>query len=157
MALAQQDKWQFQFWATAFVGAFPVGGEKKKGSDKGIDGIIPFVDGTSKEVKRIIVQVKGGEHVGSPTVRDLAGVVEREKAAMGFLICVAKPTKDMLEEAAHAGMFTSESWGSFPKLQIRTAEQLFDGHAFEHPRAATVGMKAAPKAKRAQQLALGDQ
>jgi hypothetical protein len=154
LALAQQDKWQFQFWATAFVGAFPVGGEKKKGSDKGIDGLIPFVDGASKQIKRIIVQVKGGEHVGSPTVRDLAGVVEREKAAMGFLICVAKPTKDMQEEAAHAGRFTSESWGSFPKLQIRTVEQLFSAQGFEHPRAATVGMKAAPKAKADEQLTL---
>jgi site-specific DNA-methyltransferase (adenine-specific) len=154
LALAQQDKWQFQFWAMAFVGAFPVGGQKKKGSDKGIDGLIPFVDGANKEVKRIIVQVKGGEHVGSPTVRDLGGVVEREKAALGFLICVAKPTKDMREEAAHAGMFASENWGSFPKLQIRTVEQLFSGQGFEHPRAAITGMKAAPKAKADEQLTL---
>lgn len=76
--LANHNKWQFQFWATAFIGAFPVGGEEKKGADAGIDGVIPFRDGTNKQIKKIIVQVKGGENIGVKDVRDLRGVVERE-------------------------------------------------------------------------------
>ena len=40
-ALAHQDRYQFQWWALGLIGARPLG-EKKKGADKGIDGIIQF-------------------------------------------------------------------------------------------------------------------
>ena len=87
-------------------------------------------------------------------VRDLHGVVEREKAAMGFLLLATEPTKPMRDEAAQAGVFKSESSGSYPKLQIRTVEDLFGGKLFQHPRAGTLGLKAAPKATQQQQMAL---
>src|SRR5262249_18736484 len=38
-ALAEQDKYQFQWWAVSLVDAVPYGG-KKKGADSGIDGYI---------------------------------------------------------------------------------------------------------------------
>ncbi|NIV32505.1 MAG: hypothetical protein GWN58_24615, partial [Anaerolineae bacterium] len=41
-ALAEQDPYQFQWWALGLVGARPV--EQKKGSDKGIDGRLYFHD-----------------------------------------------------------------------------------------------------------------
>ena len=40
-ALADQDKYQFQWWAVSLVNAVPYGG-KKKGADSGIDGLIYF-------------------------------------------------------------------------------------------------------------------
>ena len=40
--LAEQDKYQFQWWALGLVGARPV--EQKKGADHGIDGKIRFFD-----------------------------------------------------------------------------------------------------------------
>ncbi len=40
--LAEQDKYQFQWWALGLVGARPV--EQKKGADHGIDGKILFRD-----------------------------------------------------------------------------------------------------------------
>lgn len=131
-------------------------GAVKKGADKGIDGIIPFVDGSNKHAEKIIVQVKGGENISVKDVRDLRGVIEREKAAMGFLICAAEPTKPMLEEAAQAGVFKSQSWGAYPRLQIRTVEQLFNGQGFDHPKAAITGLKAAPKVMAESQLTLGE-
>lgn len=72
---------------------------------------------------------------------------------MGFLILATEPTKPMRDEAAQAGIFKSDSWVSYPKLQIRTVEDLFSGKPFEHPRAGTLGLKAAPKAKAEEQLA----
>ncbi|MFZ5820349.1 MAG: site-specific DNA-methyltransferase, partial [Chloroflexota bacterium] len=45
--LARDDRYQFQWWALSLVQAKPLGGEGregKKGSDKGIDGAINFVD-----------------------------------------------------------------------------------------------------------------
>ncbi|MCK4790711.1 MAG: hypothetical protein KAV87_43650, partial [Desulfobacteraceae bacterium] len=41
-ALAEQDPYQFQWWALGLVGARPV--EQKKGADKGIDGRLYFHD-----------------------------------------------------------------------------------------------------------------
>ena len=41
-ALAEEDPYQFQWWALGLVGARAV--EQKKGADKGIDGRIYFHD-----------------------------------------------------------------------------------------------------------------
>ena len=81
-ALWEQDPYQFQYWAVSLLEAQPQQ-EQKKGADGGIDGLIYFMDGPKKTPQKIVIQVKGG-HVSVPQVRDLKGVVEREKAAMGF-------------------------------------------------------------------------
>lgn len=80
--------------------AYPVGlggqeGSKvgKKGSDKGIDGIMNFVDDATGKPKRVIVQVKSG-HVKSGDIRDLVGTVKRENAAIGVFITLEEPSKD---------------------------------------------------------------
>lgn len=39
-ALALQNRYQFQWWALSLIGGRPVGNEKKKGADKGIDGVL---------------------------------------------------------------------------------------------------------------------
>lgn len=57
-ALADHDKYQFQWWVVSLVNAVPYGG-KKKGADTGIDGLIYFKpDG--KQTEKAIVSVKGG-------------------------------------------------------------------------------------------------
>jgi site-specific DNA-methyltransferase (adenine-specific) len=86
--LATENRYQFQWWALSLIEAQPLGGDAgsktgKKGADKGIDGVISFIDDAAgKNVKRVLVQVKSG-HVNAAIVRDLRGVVEREKAAIG--------------------------------------------------------------------------
>jgi hypothetical protein len=76
--LARRDKYQFQWWACSLVNAQPYQG-KKKGSDTGIDGLIFPTEVPDEPPKKIIVSVKGGEHVGSAMIRDLKGAVDREK------------------------------------------------------------------------------
>src|SRR5690606_32875432 len=83
--LAERDKYQFQWWACSLVGAQPYGG-KKKGADTGIDGLIYFQDDTKGPSKKIIVSVKGGEHVGRTMIADLKNTVEREKAQIGLFV-----------------------------------------------------------------------
>lgn len=122
--LARRDKYQFQWWAVSLVGARPYGG-KKKGADKGIDGILFFRSGKDT-TERAVVSVKGGENVGVGMVRDLIAVVEREKAAIGILISLALPTKPMEKEAAAAGFFETPT-GKVPKIQIITLAELFQG------------------------------
>jgi len=122
--LAARDKYQFQWWACALVGAQPYGG-KKKGADSGIDGLIFFQDDASGAAKRIVVSVKGGANVNVAMVRDLAHVVEREKAAIGLFVTLAKPTEPMRTEATKAGFYECErNKKAYPKLQILTIEGL---------------------------------
>jgi site-specific DNA-methyltransferase (adenine-specific) len=124
--LAERDKYQFQWWAVSMVEALPFGG-KKKGADGGIDGIIYFKpDG--KRTEKALVSVKGGGNVSVNMIRDLHSAMEREKAPIGVFITAAMPTRPMETEAAAVGRFESEATGrTYPRLQIITLAELFQG------------------------------
>jgi site-specific DNA-methyltransferase (adenine-specific) len=123
-ALAEQDKYQFQWWAVSLVNAIPYGG-KKKGADSGIDGFIYFKpDG--KTTEKAIVSVKGGGNVSVAMIRDLAHVVDREKAKIGVFLTLAEPTKPMQTEAVKAGFFET-NFAKYQKIQILTIAELFAG------------------------------
>ncbi|NLG27004.1 MAG: site-specific DNA-methyltransferase, partial [Chloroflexi bacterium] len=99
------------------------------------DGVLFFADEAKKPAKKAVVQVKGGS-VHSSYIRDLGHVVEREKAALGFLITLERPSKPMLTEALSTGVYHSPGWNrDYPRLQIRTIEQLRAGEGFEYPQA----------------------
>jgi hypothetical protein len=147
--LAEQDKYQFQWWALGLVGARPV--EQKKGADHGIDGKILFRDDLkAARPEQIIIQVKGGK-ASVDHVRDLRGVLEREKAAMGALITLQPPTKPMEVEAASAGFYEHKLNGQkYPRVQLRTVKELMEGKAIERPSSVAAldeTFKKAPKAK----------
>ncbi|MCD6327063.1 restriction endonuclease, partial [bacterium] len=149
--LARTDPYQFQWWALGLVGARPV--EQKKGADKGIDGRIDFHDEhTSRKTKSIIFSVKAGKP-GVAHVRDLHSVIEREKAAIGVLISMQNPTRNMRTEAAATGLYESPFWGKlYPRLQLITIADLLSGKRIEAPpRRTSVTFKRAPKAERAKQ------
>jgi site-specific DNA-methyltransferase (adenine-specific) len=129
--LAARDKYQFQWWACSLVGAQPYQ-LKKKGADSGIDGLIYFQDDAKGTPKKVIVSVKGGEHVSRTMVADLKNSVEREKAQMGFFVTLTPATQPMIKEATSAGMYESPHSGAFPKIQILTIEGLLEGK--ESPR-----------------------
>ena len=145
-ALAKQDPYQFQWWALGLVGARPV--EQKKGADKGIDGRLYFHDEPGGKTKQIIISVKAG-HVTVPHLRDLRGVLDREKAEIGVLICLEEPTKPMRTEAAGAGFYKTP-YGNHPRLQILTIKQLLEGAKIDYPpqyAREDRTFKKAPKAK----------
>jgi DNA modification methylase len=147
--LAEQDKYQFQWWALGLVGARPV--EQKKGADHGIDGKILFRDDPrAAKPEQIIIQVKGGK-TGVKDVRDLRGVLDREQAAIGVLISLQPPTKEMVAEAVSTGFYVHKTNAQqYPKLQLRTVKELMDGKGIERPSnvaATDETFKKAPKAK----------
>jgi site-specific DNA-methyltransferase (adenine-specific) len=149
--LAQRDKYQFQWWALDRLGAQPVSG-KKKGADKGIDGVVPFFAGPKEDYKRAIVSVKGGEHVNVAMLRDLKGVLEREKEPIGILLTLASPTRDMITEAAAAGFYESEFWErKFPRVQILTIEDMLGGKRPDMPWGKAPFAKAQAEKERAEQ------
>ncbi|WP_165280002.1 DNA methyltransferase [Paenibacillus protaetiae] len=127
--LARQDPYQFQWWALGLVGARP--NEQKKGADKGIDGRLYFHDSDKKKTKQIIFSVKAG-NVSVAHVRELWGVIEREKADMGVMITLQKPTQPMRKESASAGFFYALN-GQFPRIQIITIRELLEGRKINYP------------------------
>jgi site-specific DNA-methyltransferase (adenine-specific) len=143
--LAKRDKYEFQWWAVSLIGAVPYGG-RKKGADTGIDGIVYFKpDG--KTTEKAIVSVKGGENVGVAMIRDLAHVVEREKAKIGVFITLAPPTGPMKREAVKAGFYETDSSKDpkHPKIQILTIEDLFEGKKPRIPLVDPAAFRKAPR------------
>ncbi len=136
--LATDNRYQFQWWACGMIGAMPLGGVQgdktgKKGKDLGIDGKINFIDDATGKPRSVLVQVKSG-HVKAGDMRDLHGTVDRENAAIGIFITLEQPTSEMNKEALSAGYYTSELWQKdYPRIQILTVEQLFDGERVQMP------------------------
>ena len=153
--LADEDPYQFQFWVVGKVVGSPI--EEKKGADKGIDGKLYFRDGPSgTPAKQIVISVKAG-NLKPEYVRELRGVVEREKASIGTLISLKNPTQAMRSEAATAGFYVSSAFqgeegyrGRFPAIQLLTIEDLLAGKGIEYPRTArgNVTYARAPKAEK---------
>jgi site-specific DNA-methyltransferase (adenine-specific) len=148
--LAEDDKYQFQWWALGLVGARPE--EQKKGADHGIDGKILFRDDPkSTKPEQVIIQVKGGK-TSVKDVRDLRGVLDREKAAIGILISLQPPTAPMETEAASVGFYEHKTnKQKFQRLQLRTVKELMEGKGIERPTsAASVDdtYKKAPESKK---------
>lgn len=144
-ALASEDRFKFEWWALGLVDARPAQ-DKKKGSDKGVDGYIYFFDDESGKAKQILIQVKSG-HVSSPIIRDLKGAMEREKAPMGALITLEEPSKQMQGEAVTSGFYVPEHFPDlkFPRVQILTVEQLLGGAKLEYPASAPATFKKAER------------
>jgi site-specific DNA-methyltransferase (adenine-specific) len=132
-ALAGQKpdgRYQFQWWALGLIGARPLG-EKKKGADKGIDGVIHFIDEVGGKAKRVVVQVKSG-HIGVTSVRELKAVSAND--AIGVLITLEPPTGPMKLEAVDAGYYHSPIWDkNYPKIQILTIDELLHGETVDMP------------------------
>lgn len=131
LKLAADEPHQFQYWITQAIGGQPFQGGRK-GMDRGIDGFIYFTkaDGGAgrSSTEAAIISVKAGQRVGVAMVRDLKGVMEREKADIGIFICVIQPTREMEREAASAGVYTDAHTGQqFPRLQIYTLAEFFSG------------------------------
>jgi len=130
--LANTNPYQFQWWALSLIDARPTGQSSlnpqgKKGADKGIDGWLTFRESVNLNLGKIVVQVKGG-HVGAKDVRDLLGTVQATKSAMGILITLDVPTKQMKEAVMEAEYYESPTWNEkYPKIQIITVEELLSG------------------------------
>ncbi|MEK6720582.1 MAG: DNA methyltransferase [Chloroflexota bacterium] len=123
-----EGQYQFQWWALDLIGAQPQGGTQKKGADKGIDGVISFSTGPRGEVGRALVSVKSGG-VNSSMIRDLKGVLEREKAEIGLFVTLDEPSAPMRQEAATAGVYHSELSGrDYQRIQILTIAELLEEH-----------------------------
>jgi site-specific DNA-methyltransferase (adenine-specific) len=145
-ALAQHDRYQFEWWALSLVNARPAQ-DKKKGADSGVDGYIYFFDDGSGKAKKIVVQVKSG-HVTVSQIRDLKAVVDREKAVIGVFISLEPASKPMKQEALAAGYYAPQHLAkehTAPKIQIVTIAELLNGFEIQYPRMLVTTFKKAER------------
>lgn len=149
LAATRTEEYQFQWWACGLINARPAPKDQKKGSDKGIDGRILFHDDVeSVKPKQVIISVKAGKNAGPNDLRDLAGTVEAQEAAMGVIILMKEPTSQMKAAAAKYKPYESPWGSSHPKIQILTVRELLAGKQVDLPRSQDIRtFKKAPKAK----------
>jgi site-specific DNA-methyltransferase (adenine-specific) len=135
-ALAEENRFQFEWWSLGLVDARPAP-HPRRAPDRGVDGYINFFDDNSGKAKTMVVQVKSG-HVNAAYVRDLKGVLEREKSPIGILITLGEPSRPMLQEAAAGGFYEPEHFPGhqYPRIQILTIKELLEGKEAQYPRMA---------------------
>lgn len=131
-ALFHNEPYQFEWWAVAMLGA--QGKERKRGADRGIDGVIIFQD-KEGEYQRALVSVKGGG-LKREMIATLKGDMQREGAVIGILVTNEPPTAPMKAEAADAGRWASRMFPerSYPVIQTLTAAEILDGKEPDIPR-----------------------
>jgi hypothetical protein len=148
--LFEESPKQFEIWAVGLVAGVP---QPEKSGDKGVDGKVYFMD-LQQKLQWAVCQVKGG-HLTPGVIRDFAHVIERDKAAMGFFICLDMPTKGMYQEADELGFFDSPSGRKIPKLQIRTIKELLDGKEFDFPKGYSLKSGGKKMAREGEQVEMG--
>jgi len=138
---------EFEKWAILTYSDNLAKINEKKGADKGIDGVAYTFGGVA------LFSVKSG-NVSVNDVRDLRGVIDREKAIAGILLTLKEPTKPMLQEAAALGLVTDiphlaglTMSRKVPKLQIVTIQDILDGARMNLPLTEPV-VKSAERYKR---------
>jgi site-specific DNA-methyltransferase (adenine-specific) len=118
---------------------------EKKGADAGIDAVAYFLTGKDDNAK-IIFQVKSGG-VKRGDIATLRGDMERENAALAFLITLEEPSGPMVKEAKAAGQYRHQTMGrNYDTISIVTIKEIVeDGKRLEIPMSLEV-VKAAQKA-----------
>ncbi|MFN0202242.1 MAG: DNA-methyltransferase [Bacteroidia bacterium] len=109
---------------------------EKKGGDGGIDGIAYMMDSDEKGkqlYKQVIFSVKSNKTLSPTVVRDLYGTVEREKAAVGYLLTLY-PMPNLVKEASKYGQYENKMFGhSYPKIVVISVQELLDGERMNLP------------------------
>ncbi len=142
--LWEQSPFAFEDWWLTELEVFATT-YGKKGADKGIDGVGVYVIPKSDKTIKVGFQVKGGK-VQSKDIDALFGAITKHGYAMGVLLTRHKPTKPMLTSTMQLGNFEADYGYKYPKLQIMTLEEFFNGKQLNLPKnnitfksAATVG------------------
>jgi len=84
--------------------------------------------------KQIVLSVKSGG-VSVKDVPDLRGVLEREAAHIGMLICMQEPTQPMRAEAASAGLYETpgQEGKHYGRIQLLTIAELLEKGLVDYP------------------------
>jgi len=133
--LFEQDPFQFQHWVVEKTGGFC---SNRKTGDGGIDGHVYFE--AEGRLNSMVISVKGG-HVRPTDIRDLRGVLDREKdTKMAGFISLQEPSKAMKKEADSLGYYEYQGI-KYPRMQLMTVKDIFDGRFWHCPSMVKVNRK----------------
>lgn len=120
-ALFNEDAQEFQAWAVQRVDGFAIG---RKSNDRGIDGLLYYE--AKPSMRSMVLQVKGGKSIAPTDIRDLRGVLEREKNSdLAGFISLREPSKEMKREAVEAGVFMHNDV-KYPRIQLLTVREILE-------------------------------
>ncbi len=122
--LAAENPREYRHWACWLVGGFPHREERE--DEHGVShGIDAFRDGADRKV---LISIADGEKNGVKPIRALQKEMEREDAAIGLFVTLARPTAPMRKAADGAGWYpTGSRQDPIPRLQLLTVEGLMNG------------------------------
>lgn len=141
-ALFTRNPFDFERWAVSMLSGQP---NEKQVGDKGIDGRIRFHRG-GDVAGLAAVSVKGGRALNPSMVQALVGAMEQERADMGVLVTMGRPTAGMVEAANGAGLYEHPPTGNrYSRVQIITVPELFDGKRPNMPTVILPYIKASPR------------
>ena len=131
--LWHRDKYHFQKWAVEEVDGFVT---TKRTADGGIDGRLYFDVPGERELKSMVLEVKGGKNVTIADLRALHSVLEREEAVMAGLI-VMEPLGDrkmqnfqkLMSEAGD--LEVARTARPYPRMQILSVPEILEGKRFD--------------------------
>ena len=128
--LAASDKYGSQRETCKKLGLI---NHEKKGADGGIDGHQNYrlKDGS---LLKLVASVKAGAATLSQ-LRDLIGVVSRDRSDIGVFVINSRPTNPMLQEIDRHGYIDQERT---PKIQILVLEDVYAGQRIKLPEGALI-------------------
>ncbi len=121
---------EFEKWAVLTFSNNRATINEKKGGDGGIDGIAYIMDldqNNKQSIKKILFSVKSNKNLTPSVIRDLNGTIEREDAAIGYLITLY-PMENLVKETKKYGVYQNRFHKeSIPKIEVITIEELLQG------------------------------
>ena len=139
---------EFEKWAVLTFSNNKAIINEKKGGDRGIDGISFVADTNDNDEpinKEVLFSVKSDKTLSPSVIRDLNGTIEREKAAMGYLITLY-PMANLIKESKKYGMYENKQYGhKYPKIEIVSVAEILEGKQMNLPIALEVLKKAEGK------------
>ncbi len=132
--LWKRDPYHFQKWAVETVDGFVT---TRRTADGGIDGRLYFAMPNVDDLQSMAMEVKGGKNVGIATRRALRGVLEND-AALRVGLIILEPLGVTKERNFHrfmaeAGDTQSTFARPYPRMQLRTVEDILNGKGFDVP------------------------
>ena len=125
---------------------------EKKGGDEGIDGIAYIVHNKAQDTKKVLFSVKSNKTLTPAVVRELNGTVERDQAACGILLTLY-PMPNLVKESKKYGLYHNEfTDNDYPKIQVISVEEMFNGSVIELPNVMKVLRKAEQHAEQSDLL-----
>jgi DNA modification methylase len=129
---------EFEKWAVLTFSSNRAVINDKKGGDGGIDGTAYMVDFDEENkiaYQQVIFSVKSNKTLAPTVIRDLNGTLEREKAAVGYLITLY-PMPNLVKEASKYGTYQNKMFGhTYPKITVVSIEELLEEKRMNLPTA----------------------